>query len=420
MEKGGKGTFRQIKTPNRDYFYNPDKIRIGLCMEGGIYTNERCRNCNGKLVHDENKNGFVCSVNYDHSLVIPKNCRVKFGRNVTRRFNNYRYEEASQFLAGLRYKKIEGTFDVRDYKSDNPLGFENHALKWLSKKEKETKSNTYRNLKRDIYKAIDCWGQKNIKTIGYGEIEDFLFDLNVSSKTRYNTWSCIHDFFTWVVKREKIPMPDMPDCSKFELGWRTIIDLSSQQEIINKVKEISWDINPKIWIGIKWLSTYVSIRPNECRMLKEGEINVNGFFVIPHPKEKNPKLVAMLDEDIELFKTFERNHPNTFFFRHLKGNGTAKPGSHFGKDYLYKWWKKACSELGIEGVDLYGGTRHSTTTALAEHFTKEELRDSGTMHATNKSFERYMQSKKNDSKRIYQKVSKMRGELLNLQERKNA
>jgi len=31
-----------------------------------------------------------------------------------------------------------------------------------------------------------------------------------------------------------------------------------------------------------------------------------------------------------------------------------------------------------------------------------------------------MQSKKNDSKRIYQKVSKMRGELLNLQERKNA
>ncbi len=420
MKKFGKDSLTQTKTLNMDFDAKSKKAGKGLCMDGKIYTSEKCRNCNGKLIHDENRNGFVCNRNPEHPLVIPKNCRVKFGRNVSRRFSDYRYQEASQFLAGLRYKKIEGTFDFRDYKNNNPLGYENLALKWLSIKKKNTKANTYRNLKRDIYKAIDCWGQRNIKTIGYGDIEDFLYDLNVSDKTRYNTWSCIHDFFTWVVKREKIPMPDMPDCSKFELGWRTIIDLHIQQEIIDKVKEISWDVNPKIWLGIKWLSTYVSIRPNECRMLKEGEINVNEFFVIPHPKEKEPKLVAMLDEDIQFFKTFERNHPNTFFFRHMKGNGTAKPGSHFGKDYFYKWWKKACAELGIEGVDLYGGTRHSTTTAMAEHFTKEELRENGTMHATNKAFERYMQTKKNDSKRIYQKVNEIRGEIINIKERKKA
>ena len=131
------------------------------------------------------------------------------------------------------------------------MGFETQALKWLSLKEKKTKPNTYRNLKRDTYKAISAWGQMNIKAIGYAEIEDFLFDLPVSDKTRYNTWSCLHDFFAWAVKREKIHMPDMPDCSGFELGWRTIVDLEIQQEIIDKVKEISWNINPKIWIGIK-------------------------------------------------------------------------------------------------------------------------------------------------------------------------
>ena len=99
----------------------------------------------------------------------------------------------------------------------------------------------------------------------------------------------------------------------------------------------------------------MAIRPNELRMLRESEININGFFVIPHPKEKDPKLLAMLDDDIEVFESFDRHHPNAFFFRHRKGNGAAPAGSHFGKDYLYKWWKKACTELGIEGVDLYGG-----------------------------------------------------------------
>jgi hypothetical protein len=345
---------------------------------------------------------------------------VKFGRDVSRRFTNYCYNQAVDFLTSLRIKTNEGTYDPRDYKRDNPLGFETQALKWLSIKKKATKPNTYRNLKRDIYKAIACWGQKNIRIIGYGEIEDFLFDLPVGAKTRYNTWSCLHDFFTWTSKREKIPMPDMPDCSKFELGWRNIVPFDIQQKILDKSKEISWDTNPKIWIGHKWLSTYVSIRPNECRMLREGEINVNGFFVIPHPKEKEPKLVAMLDEDIELFESFEKNHPNAFFFRHLKGNGAAKPGSQFGKDLLYTWWKRACAELGIEGIDLYGGTRHSTATALAEHFTREELREHGTMHATNKAFDRYVQTKKNDSEKIYRKVIEMRGDLINLKERRKA
>jgi hypothetical protein len=30
----------------------------------------------------------------------------------------------------------------------------------------------------------------------------------------------------------------------------------------------------------------------------------------------------------------------------------------FVRKVLYKYWKKACANPGIEGVDLYGGTRH--------------------------------------------------------------
>jgi hypothetical protein len=69
--------------------------------------------------------------------------------------------------------------------------------------------------------------------------------------------------------------------------------------------------------------------------------------------------------------------PDMPFFRHIRGNGAARPGQQFGHDLLYKWWKRACAGLGIEGVDLYGGTRHSTVIYLREKgFSPEEVKRS--------------------------------------------
>jgi hypothetical protein len=68
------------------------------------------------------------------------------------------------------------------------------------------------------------------------------------------------------------------------------------------------------------------------------------------------------------------------FFRHPDGR-------QFGQKYFYKWWKRACKELNIEDVDLYGGTRHSTVRALRKRRTPEEIRRASG-HSTNKAFER--------------------------------
>lgn len=50
---------------------------------------------------------------------------------------------------------------------------------------------------------------------------------------------------------------------------------------------------------------------------------------------------------------------------------------------------KACTNLGIEGVDLYGGTRHSSVRALRRYRSPEEIKRAA-MSETNKAFERYM------------------------------
>ena len=96
-------------------------------MTGYIGTREKCAICKDKLVHDEKRKGCFC---LNHPKVGATSFYVKFGRDIYRRFKDY--EMASRFLTGLRFKRDEGSFDKRDYKKENPLGFENLAENWLS------------------------------------------------------------------------------------------------------------------------------------------------------------------------------------------------------------------------------------------------------------------------------------------------
>jgi len=332
-------------------------------------------------------------------------------QGVCKRFKDY--PSAQRFLTGLRYKVDEGTFDARDYRKDNPLGFENLALQWLDIKQNEVKKSSFSEIKNHMNRAIQYWGQSNIKEIGYAQIEDFLLSLKlensnrpVSAKTRANIRSTLHSFWMWLRKRRVLTLAQIPEFPEvpFELSWRKVIDKETQQAIIDEVRRISYHINPKIWLGIKWLSTYISIRPGELLNIKEGDFDINlGVVVIRQPKEKKPKTVPFLPEDVDLLKCLPRGLPGLYFFRHVSGISGVRAGQRFGNKYLYKWWKRACDNLKIDGVDLYGGTRHSSARALREYCSPEEIKRA-TMHSTNKAFERYFQIELEDIRGIYQKT----------------
>ena len=212
-------------------------------------------------------------------------------------------------------------------------------------------------------------------------------------------------------------MPEFPE-TKFELGFRTTVDKETQESILEKVHELTFHINPKIWLGIKWLCTYISIRPGELIRIKEKNIDLgNGYIIIPDPKEKKPKLVPILDEDIKLIRSFPKVFPELPFFRHKKGIQSIRENQPFGEKYFYKWWVRACKDLGIEGVDLYGGTRHSSAIALRKYRIPEEIRRA-TMHSTNKAFERYFRMESDDLRDIYKDTPKNRGEVIKLRKRK--
>ena len=402
----------------------------GLCMKGRIYSEEKCPVCGGIYYHDERKGGLFCKQH--PQIAANSKFIVRFGRAITKRFGNY--HEAERFLIGLRFENDKGTFDIRDYRKDNPLGFENLALKWLEqKKQTKIKAKTIQSYANFMGKAISVWGQRNIKTIGTAEVDDFLLDdhrtpkgKKITDKTRHNMMSCLHQFFNWVCRREKtIEFPEFPEIA-FELGWRNIVSIENQQAIIDEVKRISWDVNPKIWLGIKLLATYIKIRPGEMRDVRERDINLeSGYIHIPHPKEGSKKQgkYAFLDgEDIALINTFPKSiTPDLYFFRHLSGQSGVKIGEQFGPKYFKKWWDRACANLGIQSVDLYGGTKHSTATALGELLTPEEIKRGGTGSATNKAFERYFQPRRTESLKVTSAVrqlqKKERGKVIKLRKK---
>ena len=105
------------------------------------------------------------------------------------------------------------------------------------------------------------------------------------------------------------------------------------------------------------------------------------------------------------------------FFRHVKGISGVQAGQRFGEKYLYKWWVKACDNLGIKGVDLYGETRHSSARALREFHSPEEIKRA-TMHTTNKAFDRYFIMELGDSRNIYSSTKTLQKRKLILTKKK--
>jgi integrase len=332
---------------------------------------------------------------------------VRFGRDISKWFRDL--PDAERFLTGLRYETDKGTFDPRDYAGDKPLSFSNLANQYLKHKRQTVRPRSYANLSNYLERAKAAWADRNVKTLGYAEIEDFLQAQTVSQKTRANMCSCLHDLWTWLLKRRVIRQNELPEfpAIDYELGWRNIIDIPTQQAIIAQVFDLSGHIDQKIWIGIRWLSVYIGVRPGELLSLKEGHINRReGFLIFPHPKEKRPKIIFLLDEDREILARFPEGLPDLHFFRHPAGIKGCRAGERFGSRYLWKWWKNACDKLGVKNVDLYGGTRHSTVTALGERLSPEQIR-AGTLHSTNKAFERYFQGESRNARLVYQSAQNL-------------
>jgi integrase len=358
-------------------------------MKGSIHSDQVCPICGSRFTPGDGKRALSCP---NHPDIAPSRFVLRYGRKITKRFDSY--EAALQVLTGLRFQEGAGSFDARDYQvKTRPLAFDKLAEEWLAVKAKTVKPSSLKPLRLGLGRAINAWGGVNIKTIKYSHIEDFINGLdNLSPKTKKHTLDALKQFWQWVVDCQEVPpIKKWPKLGFVEMAFRQTVDLETQEAIL---ADISAHEPFRVWLCLKWLATYIAIRPGEMRGLAEGQVDrARGVLIIPHPKEKRAKIIPLIPEDMELVKglplAFDSAMP---FFRHETARGGGyKAGQAFGSTLLYRAWQRACGRLGIQGVSVYPGTKHSTAMGLRAIATPEEIK-SMTLHSTSAAFHRYFQT----------------------------
>ncbi len=106
---------------------------------------------------------------------------------------------------------------------------------------------------------------------------------------------------------------------------------------------------------------------------------------------------------MELIRSLPRGFPEMYFLRYDYPVKGRKVGQRFGRDYLYHVWRRACAALGIQGVPLYPGTKHTTASDLARKFP-ERLVKQTTGHMS-KAFQRYLVLGEENCVSLYEEAS---------------
>jgi len=122
-------------------------------------------------------------------------------------------------------------------------------------------------------------------------------------------------------------MPETP----FVMGYRKILKPEDQTRVLAEVRRLNPE-NPRIYVGILWLCTYIKLRPSDLLEICECHINFEtGCVLVPSHKTdkmKNalPKIIALLPQDVEIIKRIPRAiSPNARFFRQDTGaQGTSR------------------------------------------------------------------------------------------------
>jgi integrase len=372
--------------------------REDTVWSGTFIASKNVRFVAGGMVHDERRSGVFC---VEHTKVAATSrFVVRFGRKIRRRYNDY--EGARRFLYDLRSKADKGKVDPRDYAAGKPLSVRVCLTEWIERREVEAKRNAKRSLKKGSFKsyrpavlrAIDYFGERSVKDLTYDDIESFFYyilGLGLAEKTAKNNCDTLRAFYNWLLKNRTIKPEEAPVWPSFDADMKKhpVIDLETQELILSKIQE---NEDPKVWLACSLLARHINVRPGELLQIEEGEIDLRLGLIRIGPektKTKSETILYLYDDEIEALSAFPKTFPKMRFFRHTTTVGGVEIGSPMGDKLWNRAWCRAAKKLGIEGVTLYPGTKHSTASAVANSEGLEAAK-AMTGHKTNAAFLRYI------------------------------
>lgn len=358
---------------------------------GGIYSDSRCPMCKLPFV-DDLKVALRCP---DHPQITSTTFKVKI-RGTTARFGGY--FRAKDYLYAARKALAEGTWQPG--KEKKTLGHIHDAfIEWKQSmvnmgRLKPSTVNAYHSRLCRILNVIGI--SKDASSVKYRHVHKFLYDSGLAPKSIYDSYTVFKEMMDWAFHMDDITeLPKWPafDFSlEHDMKRRKTVDKDTQSRILHDMYLAEWEIRPRLYLGVRFLTTYISIRPSELLKVNEGDYDRQmGTLLIRESKtSKRPKIIKLTKQDIYLLHELPRGLPGLPLFRHDVPCGGINAGTRFGQAAFYRAWKRSCKRLGIKGVDLYGGTRHSSAISLYKDagVSPEEIKKA-TGHKTSLAFTRY-------------------------------
>jgi integrase len=382
----------------------PGKVR-DICMAGSLHTKQRCPKCGGKF--EDTGFDMLCK----ECITRPTRLFVsfywkdpKFKRSKRLKIYSDKqgapldtYARAHRVLEVIRNEVDEHRFDPNNYqrKKYQSLGFEKIATSWLQNQiklmEKGDLSPSYiKELKRFVNKRfIPYFQQFDVRDLKSGHIKSFYLDLSekLSAKTRRNIMSALHKMLTDFLDDEFIEvMPKFPKFKVPEPSW-SWADKETQDSIIQRIPNRFTDVP-----FINFMARH-GVRPGEARAIQWRDVNLKeGLAVIRRSfslnklreftKTKKIRIIPLHPETIKELKALPIPiNREQFVF--------TKKGKPYSESWARKIWNKAKSELDIEGLKLYEGTRHSLASQAYNRGVPLDLIGEMLGHTNPKTTKRY-------------------------------
>lgn len=280
-------------------------------------------------------------------------------------------KNAEKVLDKMRCEVDAGTFLLRSYMPDSPVGLKVVSESWLKAfTGTETTRKFYRKM---IQYAIDYFGPDyDIRTFTFSKLQIYYNALHFTVRGKYHRLSSLKAMLNFAMKDGLIakmpPFPALPQGLSDDIKYltygqqqkllgaiperhRSIFEFAMEYGLrIGEVCALQWDCVTDAEITIRRTMSSGEVRQST----KTGRSRVLGIT------QAAGKILSERSAE-----NVKKSVPSLYVFSRANG-----------KPYTWKTltllWRKACSETGIK-INLYNGIRHSLGCQLMDQGTELEM-----------------------------------------------
>ncbi len=272
---------------------------------------------------------------------------------------------AEKLLNKIRAEVDEGSFNIKSYMPESPLGLRFFSEQWLKASTAcEATKAFYTHM---IKKSIEYFGADfDIRYFTHSKLQIFYNELKLSVKGKYNVLTTLKTMLRFAMKDEVIkrvpPFPNLPIGLPEDIDY---LDIEQQNTILRAIPERH---RPIFAFAMEYGLRIEEVQAILKDCIRNGELtikrSISNRVLVEHTKTKRIRVYGLTSNAVEILRGVEPSRSPYVFVR--------ENGKPYSWKILTKIWKIACSETGIE-INLNNGLRHSLGCQLLDQGRELEL-----------------------------------------------